>query len=203
MIKEIIFDFGNVICHFTNDILIGRISNLTGKTKEEVFDLIYIKSDVTKRVESGIITSKQFYKELSSICGLNVSYEKLKEIYSKDKFTPVEGMNELIKLLKPRYKIGLLSNTGEWDYDYVLKTAPIIKTFDAITTSFGAKAMKPSPIIFEDALKKSKMKPEECVYTDDIEDYVEAAKKIGMNAVKFTTTEKFKVDLKNFGVEIK
>jgi len=197
MIKEIIFDFGNVICSFTNDIFIEKISNLTKKTKEEVIDLVYKKSDVTKRAESGVITSEEFYEELSALCGLNVSYEELKEIYSKDKFTPIEGMKELIESLKTKYKIGLLSNTSEWDYDYVLKTAPMVRNFDTITTSFGAGAMKPSPIIFEDALKKSQLRPEECLYTDDIIDYVEAAKRIGMQAVQFTTVEKFRTDLKN------
>ncbi|MFA5532460.1 MAG: HAD family phosphatase [Candidatus Shapirobacteria bacterium] len=202
MIKKIIFDFGNVICYFTNDILIRRISCLNGKTEKEVFETIYKKSDITKRLESGTINSEEFYKELSVLCGLNVSYEELKEIFSKDKFTPIEGMNDLIKSLKKRYKIGLLSNTGPWDYDYIFKIAPIVKTFDTITTSFEAGAMKPSPIIFEDALKKSQLKPEECLYTDDIADYVEAAKRMGMNAIQFTTTEKFRNDLVDLGVII-
>jgi len=96
----------------------------------------------------------------------------------------------------------LLSNTGPWDYDYIFKIAPIVKTFDTITTSFEAGAMKPSPIIFEDALKKSQLKPEECLYTDDIADYVEAAKRMGMNAIQFTTTEKFRNDLVDLGVII-
>jgi putative hydrolase of the HAD superfamily len=183
--------------------LIGRISDLTKKTKEEVFDLIYKKSDAVKRAESGAITSEEFYKELSNLCGLNVSYEELKEIYSKDKFTPVEGMNELIKSLKTKYKIGLLSNTGEWDYDYILKIAPIVKTFNTITTSFGAGAMKPSPIIFKDALIKSQLKPEECLYTDDISDFVEAAQGMGMKAIQFTTAEKFRTDLETLGIKIK
>ncbi|MFA7676533.1 MAG: HAD family phosphatase [Candidatus Shapirobacteria bacterium] len=198
MIKEIIFDFGNVICSFTNDIFIKRVSDLTGKTKDEVFELIYKKSDVTKRAESGAITSQEFYEELSDICGLKMSYEELKEIYSKDKFTPIEGMKELIESLKTKYKIGLLSNTSEWDYDYILKTAPIVKSFDTITTSFGAGAMKPNPIIFEDALKKSQLKPEECLYTDDIADYVEVAKNMGMKAFQFTTTEKLRIDLEDY-----
>ena len=198
MIKEIIFDFGNVICSFTNDIFIKRVSDLTGKTKDEVFELIYKKSDVTKRAESGAITSQEFYEKLSDICGLKMSYEELKEIYSKDKFTPIEGMKELIESLKTKYKIGLLSNTSEWDYDYILKTAPIVKSFDTITTSFGAGAMKPNPIIFEDALKKSQLKPEECLYTDDIADYVEVAKNMGIKAVQFTTTEKFRIDLEDY-----
>jgi len=202
MVKEIIFDFGNVICHFTNDILVKKISNLTGKNREEVFDLIYKKSDIIKRVESGAITSEQFYKELSNLFELNISYTELKEIYSKDKFTIVEGMNELIESLKKNFKIGLLSNTSEWDYEYILKIAPIIKTFDAITTSFEVGAMKPNPIIFKDSLIKLQFKPEECLFTDDITENVEAAKKMGMQAVQFTTVEKFRTDLAKLGVEI-
>lgn len=54
MIKAIIFDFGNVICYFTNEILIDRISKLSGKTKDEVFDLIYKKSDLPKKYETGL-----------------------------------------------------------------------------------------------------------------------------------------------------
>jgi FMN phosphatase YigB (HAD superfamily) len=40
MVKAIIFDFGNVICHFTNERLKERISQLSGKTFEEIGDLI-------------------------------------------------------------------------------------------------------------------------------------------------------------------
>lgn len=203
MIKAIIFDFGNVICKFTNEILVERISHLTGKTKEEIFDLIYKKSDLPKKVETGLVSSQEFFEELSKLCGLNVTYEELKRIYSEDKFTPIEGMGELIERLRGKYKIGLLSNTGEWDFDYILKVAPIVKTFDSITTSFEVKAMKPNSNIFLDALNKLKLKPEECIYTDDILDYVEAAKEMGINAVQFNGIEKFKSDLKNFGVEIK
>lgn len=202
MIRAIIFDFGNVICRFTNDILRERIASLTGKTKEEIFELVYKKSDLIQRFETGLVSGQQFFEELSKICGLNVSYKKLKTIYSKDKFTPVEGMEDLIKGLQKKYKIGLLSNTSEWDYDYILKCAPIIKTFNTITTSFGVKAMKPSLEIFENGLSKLKFKPEECVYTDDIFDYVEAAKGIGMKAVQFTIMEKFRTDLENLGVKI-
>ncbi|MDD2483028.1 MAG: HAD family phosphatase [Candidatus Shapirobacteria bacterium] len=202
MIKAIIFDFGNVICRFTNEILIEKIGRLTNKTKEEIFELIYKKSDLQIRYETGLISSQEFFEELSEICGLNISYEELKEIYSKDKYTPVEGTKELIEKLQKKYKIGLLSNTSEWDFDYMIQAAPIIKTFETITTSFGAKAMKPSQKIFEDALNKLKLKAEDCIYTDDILEYVEVANKMGIKAIQFTTAEKFESDLKEFGVEL-
>ena len=200
MIKAIIFDFGNVICKFNNNVYRDKIAKLTGKTNEDIKILIN-NSNILTRFETGLISNQDFFEELAKICGLKISYEELKEIYSKDKFTPVEGMTDLIKNLQKKYKIGLLSNTGSWDYDYILISAPIVKTFDTITTSFGAKAMKPNPKIFEDALNKLNLKPEECVYTDDILEYVEAAKSLGINAFQFTNTEKFIEDLEKLGIE--
>ena len=200
MIKAIIFDFGNVIGKFTNEIFIGRVSNLTGKSKEEIFELIYKKSGLPEKFESGLISGQEFFEEISKLCGLKINYEELKDIYSKDKFTLIEGMMELIESLKANYKIGLLSNTSEWDFDYMMKTVPMIKTFDTITTSFEVKAMKPDPKIWEEALNKLQLKAEECIYTDDILEYVEAAKSLGINAVQFVGVEKFKSDLKRLNI---
>ena len=41
MIKAIIFDFGNVICHFTNEIYKQKIADLSGKTIEEIKNIFY------------------------------------------------------------------------------------------------------------------------------------------------------------------
>ncbi len=201
MIKAIIFDFGNVICRFTNDILREKISKISGKSVEEIKRIIYQDSDITKRYESGQMTSEDFYKELCQICGINVPYQELKTIYSKDKFTRVTGTKELIEKLKKNYKVSLLSNTSEWDWDYMIQAAPEILTFETITKSYEAGAMKPNKIIFEDALKKLNLRPEECVFTDDILEYVEVAKSLGLEAFQFTTADKFEVDLRSVGVE--
>ena len=202
MIKAIIFDFGNVICRFTNEIYLEKISNLTGKTKDEIRDLI-ANSGLPKKFETGLISGQNFFKELSDLCGLKVSYEELKKIYSEDKFSRIYGIKELIEKLRKNYKVSLLSNTSEWDWDYMIKVAPEILTFDTVTKSYEARAMKPSKTIFRDALKKLNLKPEECVYTDDILEYVEVAKSLGFKAFQFTNTENFELDLKSLGIEIK
>lgn len=201
MVKAIIFDIGNVILHFTNDIYREKIAKLAGKTTEEIKQIINIDSDVTKRFESGEINGQQFYEEFSQLCGINVPYLELKTIYSKDKYSRVEGTKELIEKLKTNYKVSILSNTSEWDWNYVVQEAPEILTFETITTSFGAKAMKPKKEIFEDALNKLNLKPEECVFVDDIEEYVEAAKEIGFNAFQFTSAKKLEEDLREIGIE--
>jgi epoxide hydrolase-like predicted phosphatase len=202
MIKAIIFDFGNVICYFTNEKLIKQIAKIARKTEEEIKNLIYRESNVTKRFESGEINGQQFYEELSKICGIIIPYQELKTIYSKDKFSRVEGTRELIEKLRKNYKVSLLSNTSEWDWDYMIQVAPEIETFETITKSYEAGAMKPSEIIYQDALKKLNLKPEECVFTDDIEEYVEVAKNLGFKAIQFTTAEKLSKDLKSMGIKI-
>lgn len=199
MIKAIIFDFGNVICRFTNEIYLKKLSDLSGKTVDEIRKIIFENSNILKKFESGKINGQEFYKELSKMCGIDVPYQELKTIYSKDKFSRVEGMKELTKRLRKKYKVSLLSNTSEWDWDCMIKTAPEILTFDTITKSYEAGAMKPSEIIFKDALKKLKLKPEECVYTDDILEYVEVAKSLGFKAFQFTDVEKFINDLLTMG----
>lgn len=202
MIKGMIFDFGNVICYFDNLIPAEKIGKLAGKSQEEIYNLVYKNPDLLKKFETGLLSEQEFFKELSDLCGINTSYEELKRIYSEDKFTPVEGMSELITCLKGKYKLGLLSNTSKWDFDYFLKCAPVVKIFDAITTSFEVKVMKPDPKIYWDSLNKLNLKPEECVYADDILEYVQAAKGLGINAIQFTDIENFKSDLENFGVEL-
>lgn len=201
MIKAIIFDFGNVICHFTNQILVEKIAKISRKCEEEIFDLIYRQTDVVEKYESGLISSVEFYQKISKLCGINIPYFELKRIYSEDKFTPVKGMEELVKKLKRNYKIGLLSNTSEWDWDYMVKSAPYINGFESITKSYEARAMKPKIKIFEDAVVKLGLKPEECVFTDDVKEYVAAAKSFGLRAYVFTTTDKLMKDLEKLGLK--
>lgn len=202
MIKAIIFDFGNVICRFTNELFVARIAVLMGKDIEETRSLIYKKSNITNEFEMGLLESKEFAEALSNLCGLKVSEQKLKKIYTENKYTPIEGMESLISSLLGKYKVGLLTNTSEWDFEEALKVSPIINKFEAITTSFEVKTMKPNRKIYLDILEKLKLAPEECFYVDDLIENVEAAKKVGLKAVQFLGIDKFVDDLKTEGVAI-
>jgi putative hydrolase of the HAD superfamily len=191
MIKAVIFDFGNVLYKFNNDLFIDSVSQLTGKSKSEIFHLFYETSDLGKKFETGLISSADFFKELSQLFNLNISYEKLRSIYSGDKFTPVLGMREILQSLKSKYKLALLSNTSEWDFEYGMALVPEIKLFDTITLSYEVKAMKPDSKIYYDALTKLNLSPKECVYADDILENVQAAQIIGIKAIHFTDADSF------------
>jgi HAD superfamily hydrolase (TIGR01509 family) len=46
-------------------------------------------------------------------------------------------------------------------------------------------ALKPAPEIYFDALSKLGVRPPECVYVDDIEQYADAARELGMTAIHY------------------
>jgi putative hydrolase of the HAD superfamily len=58
--------------------------------------------------------------------------------------------------------------------------------------------MKPDPIIYLIAAENVQALPENCLYIDDLEDNVEAARTAGMTAVRFENTAQLKTALKKF-----
>jgi HAD superfamily hydrolase (TIGR01509 family) len=71
------------------------------------------------------------------------------------------------------------------------KVTPEINTFDVITTSYEVAAMKPLVKIYEETLHKLNLSPDECIYTDDILEYVEVARSLGMHGIHFKGYDDF------------
>lgn len=184
MIQAIIFDFGNVICRFDNTIFVQNISKITGKSAMELHEMIYTSSDVTRRYETGLISSEEFLDEISRMCALSISKADFIQSFTGI-FTPNTEIMELIRKIKGSYKIGLLSNTNEWHFEYIIRLCAVYDLFDSVTLSYRVKAMKPDVRIYEDALNKLNAKADECVYIDDIEKYIQAANVIGMQGIHY------------------
>jgi len=201
-IKAIIFDFGNVIATFDNNVFIQRISEYTEKSAEELTRLIYRESDLPRRFECGLMTDAEFYYAIRFLCLLDIPMDDFIRAYTEI-FTPIEATNDLIAALKKKgYKLGLLSNTSHMDFTFGIKRIPAFNYFCAVTTSFEVGAMKPSGRIYSDALRKIGEPAEACVYIDDIEEYVAAAEKLGLRGIHYIGHDNLMEDLKKIGVEI-
>ncbi len=201
MIKAIIFDFGNVIYNFDNNIFLERISRYTDKTAYELDDLIYNSTDLSEQYETGLISSDRFFNEITSRCGLSMSKTEFIKAYT-DIFTPIRTTINLIRRLKSIYKIALLSNTNKWDFEYIIKTCEVYNLFDAVSLSFKVKAMKPDNKIYLDSISKLRLKPEECVYIDDIERNAEAAIQIEINGIHYVFYDGLISSLKELRIQL-
>jgi len=198
MIKAVVFDFGNVICKFDNDVFLRSLRPHTEKSFGELKDAIYA-SDLPRRYETGLVSSEEFFREAARKGNLSVSMGEFFRAFTEI-FTPIPSTFALIRELKSRYRVGLLSNTNEWHYEHYFKSVEVFPLFDSVTLSFDVKEMKPGAGIYRDALGKLDVPPEECVFIDDIEAYTEGARRVGMNGIRYVSHDSLVESLRALGV---
>ncbi|MDA8123278.1 MAG: HAD family phosphatase [Deltaproteobacteria bacterium] len=198
MIRSVVFDFGNVICAFDNDLFLRKLLPHTDMSLEDMREGIF-GSDLHRRYESGLVSSDGFLREAARKCRLSISGDEFFDAYTGI-FTPIPATIGLIRNLKGRYRIGLLSNTNEWHYERYIRNVEIFNLFDSVTLSFDVKEMKPSEGIYRDALAKLGVPPGECVYIDDIEAYAEGARRVGMNGIRYVSHDSLLQSLRAVGV---
>lgn len=193
-IKAVLFDFGNVVCQFDNARFLEGLASLCGRPTEDLKVALYQQSTLTQDYEAGRIDSMAFREGVSALCGMDLPEADFIRVYT-DIFTPIESTFELIRKLKPRYQLGLLSNTSPWHLEHAIQTTDVFPLFDSVTLSFKVGANKPDPRLFEDALSKLGLMAEECVYIDDRQAFAQAATAHLMHGITYTTPAALMADL--------
>ncbi len=88
--------------------------------------------------------------------------------------------------LKPRYKLGVLSNassTKVFDEVFTLEQAAL---FDVVTLSHHTGLTKPDGAAYETIAARLGVAPGECLFVDDQERHVAGARAVGMRALVYT-----------------
>ena len=198
VIRAVIFDFGNVICRFDYDRFLDRLRRWSA-TPVETFNKKIFKSGAHLRYERGEMNTAQFHGLVESATGADVSREEFEDAFSNI-FTPVEGTESIIRELKGKKRLGLLSNTNELHFRRCIRPMSVFPLFDSVTLSYEVGALKPEEAIYRDAMRKLSIPARECVYIDDISEYVEGAKALGMSGIRFESAKSFRADLARLGV---
>ena len=198
MIKAAIFDLGNVTIKFDETPTFEKWSSCGKYTFDEVKNY-YSNSSLRKAFERGEMNSKEFYDKYVGYLGLKMTRKEFEKCYCGI-FTRNLEVEKIITSLKGKVKLVLLSNTNEWQYEYARKRYKIIDIFDDYVLSYKVGKRKPNPLIFMEAVKKSGVLPWNCVYIDDIPEFVFVARLMGIKAFQFRGFEKLKKDLENLGV---
>ena len=201
MIKAIIFDYGNVIHKWDNNIFLEKVAKKSDKTKNYIKKIVF-DSGLQKEVFLGKISAIEFFEKIKDKCDINMSKEEFFKSYSDKLFEKIKTTIDLIKRLKKNYNLSLISDTDKIDFEYVLKKSEVFPLFDAVTLSFEVGHKKPDKEIFLDALKKLNLKPNECVYIDDIKEYSEAASKLRIHGIHYTSYENLIKELKKLNVKV-
>jgi glucose-1-phosphatase len=199
MIKTVIFDLGKVIIPFDFKRGYQGLEQVCGYPAAEIPRRIGT-TDLVQRFESGLIEPRDFVEQLSRVLDLRINYDQFCQIWSSI-FLPDPLIPEsLLEGISKRYRLLLLSNTNAIHFDMLEKSYPLLRHFHHLVLSYRVGAMKPQPAIFREAIARAECRPDECFFTDDIAEYVAAAKREGIDAVQFESRAQIEQELLARGI---
>jgi epoxide hydrolase-like predicted phosphatase len=199
MIRAVVFDFGNVIDRVNMSRFVEAIAETEQLSLQAVQELMRHSSPTARQYESGEIGTAEFYERIAAQHRLAMGKDEFLAAFG-DIFTPIPATHDLVRALKPFYRLGLLSNTNEWHFEHGIQDCPVYPLFDAVTVSFAVGSMKPAEPIYRDILAKLDVPAGESVYIDDLHENVEGAKRLGMEAVRYSSHEELLHSLRSLGV---
>jgi len=190
MTKLFTFDLGNVILPFEHrqiaDKLYDRAGKKEGFTADDIFAYLFEPdSGSINDYEEGLISSYEFYLDLRDRFRLQMGFDEFAAIWNNI-FWENSEVNEVIVYLKARgFPLFLLSNTNELHFTHVIERYPIVHLMDEWILSFEVGAKKPKRRIYDAIFEKMDVRKEEVFYIDDVEEYVEGARAMGMKGLVF------------------
>jgi putative hydrolase of the HAD superfamily len=184
MTKALLFDLGDVIVGLDFDRVYRRVALLLGRPASGVPALIR-EADLAGPYERGELSSAQFHRAFCQAVGIDVAYGEFCEIW-EDMFPPELLVPEsFFESVRGRYRLVLLSNTNEIHFDSILRRYSVLRWFDDFVLSYRVGALKPSPAIYQEAVRVAGCRPAECFFTDDKTENIEGAVTAGLDAVRF------------------
>ena len=184
MIKAIIFDCFGVLTTDTWRELIGSLPPGDAVTKAK---------QLNHQFDAGQLEFDVFIKQVSQLTGADK--QTLIKIFTDPESNKNEPLLKYIRSLKPRYKIGILSNVNRDWIREVFLTPEEQELFDSFILSYEVGATKPDPKMYQAALKDLEVQPEEAVFIDDVERYCTAAEEQGIKAILYKDFSQMKREL--------
>lgn len=110
-----------------------------------------------------------------------------------------QALVDFIRELKPKYKLGILSNSGG-ALKHFLQENGVHELFDCVVASGETPFVKPQREIFELAAHQLELQPDEIFFVDDSAANTEAAAECGMQTLLYDSLDKLETALKSKGL---
>ena len=195
-IKNIIFDYGNVI--FSIDFRKAQKAfKLLGITDPDTFFGHRQQDPIFDQFDRGEVTEDEFRQYVREKIGNPaITDQQITDAWNSLLLGIAPGNHELLLKLKEKYRTFLLSNINAIHYTYIMNYLKSDFGFDDNEHLFEKTyyshlvgKRKPQPDIFEQVLAENNLKPEETLFIDDSPQHLETAKKLGLQTFLMTAPD--------------
>ncbi|RQO70262.1 HAD family phosphatase [Pedobacter sp. KBW06] len=192
-IKNIIFDYGNVI--FEIDFKRAQTALVQlGITNIEDFFAHKSHHNIFNNFETAAISPAEFragIREASS--NKEITDEQIDAAWNSLLIGVPPNVHEVLLKVKEKYRTFLLSNNNEihynWIVDYLKREFDMPDNSSLFERAYYSQQMflrKPHVEIFEQVLAENKLDPEETLFIDDSPQHLVGAKQAGMQTLLMT-----------------
>ena len=182
MIRNVIFDLGNVLISFIPSEYLKK-KNYPSNIRNTIISDIF-RSEEWKKLDNGEITVPEAIDSIALKSALSREEIALVFNFRTDIMFPLDDNVRLLPELKKHgLRLYYLSNFPLDSFEEVRNDYYFFRYFDGGIISAEVKLSKPDIRIYRLLLKKYDLKPEESVYIDDIEENVLVAESAGMKGL--------------------
>ncbi|NHJ19784.1 MAG: HAD family phosphatase [Candidatus Lokiarchaeota archaeon] len=201
MIKNIIFDLGNVLLKFQPSEFLLRFTNDAEYINEFIAKIF--RSSVWVELDRGTISLENAEKTFIAKYPGEEAFLRLFFEHWMEMLIPIEENMKIVKELRDiGFKIFVLSNFIKETYVYIEKKYDIFHLFDGQIISGFEKAIKPEKKLYLILLNRYHLIPEESLFIDDVLFYLKPAKKLGMKTIWNKPETNLREELRKSGISI-
>ena len=185
-LRAAIFDIGRVLVRLDLARAIEGLSKGTSLTPEELWPAIE-KDPRWRDWQEGRISPHDWHLHISKRLGSPLKFGEFCEAWNRTLDPVPLHSDEFFQTLSKKLKLALLSNTDPLHVAQLESTYSFFKFFPASARiySCAVRASKPSPVIFQAALKAVKAPAAQTVFIDDIRENVQAARSLGLGGIQY------------------
>lgn len=194
----ILFDLGKVVLPFNIRIATQAFAKECSLPSEEIVRRV-MGNSLDWDFETGKISPEEFYEEVERRIGLNVTYDRFVELWN-DIFSENQKVSEMVRRLKEKYLVAIISNTNKLHFDFAYRKFPIVREVGHFILSYQLGVRKPDPKIYQIALERFHVTPQKTIYIDDLEPFVNKARTLGLYGVHFKDENQLEVECRTLNL---
>ena len=183
--RPIVFDLGGVVVEWLPERLLARMvkdEQTRARLRQDI-----LGHDDWLALDRGTLAADEAVRRFVARTGLD--HALITELLDAvaPSLVPKEDTLALMRELRAGgHPLYYLSNMAHAWFDYIERHRDFWSLFDGGAVSCRVGLLKPEPAIFEYLLAQYGLRASEAIFIDDIPENVEAAKTLGISAVRFT-----------------
>jgi len=202
-IKNMIFDLGGVLIDWNPEYVYLDVFNGDREKMKWFFDEI-CTMDWNENQDAGYPLEKATEERVKLFPEyeewIRIYYSRWEEMLGNQ----IDGTVAILKQLidNPNYKVVALTNWSAETFPVALERFDFLHWFEGIVVSGTEKMRKPFNEIYELTLNRFNIEAAQSLFIDDNARNIEAAKKMGINTIRFNNPTQLKSELKNLNIDI-